>query len=137
MRIVTATVFTFVGVVSWCSQPVEAGDFLGWHQVSRYGTFDARYEDVWEDLNEDVYGAGKLNDLYADPHNLFDLGQGFWACPGCQYVPPDYEVLRQSVTNHTAPYAGSSWYRGLPRGMRTARPLSRETGAENRSERVP
>ena len=131
------SLLTFAIVAALDLSPLAAGDIIGWHQVHRYGTFDPRYEDVWEDLSTDVYGEGKLNDLSTDPCNLFDLGQGYWACPGCRSAPLHYETVRESVLAPPAPYAGASWYRGIPVGYRKENPLASDSGPYDESQRVP
>lgn len=115
----------------------SAGDALGWHRTHRYGTHDTTHQDVWNDLCRDVYGKGELDDLYSDPCHLFDLGCGFWACPGCRYAPLHYHAARHDVLSPAAPYAGSSWYRGVPAGSRREMPLRRGEGAHDHSEHVP
>lgn len=115
----------------------SAGGPLGWHRANHYGTCDSTHEDVWDDLCRDVYGKGMLDDLCADPCGLFDLGCGTWASPGCRYAPLHYESARQEVIAPAVPYAGSSWYRGVPIGMRQQTPLSSGAGAHGRSSHVP
>lgn len=130
-------IVTLAVVASLDISPILAGDIIGWHQANRYGTFDPRHEDVWKDLHEDVYGERKLNDLYKDPCDLFDLGQGLWACPGCRYAPLHYETVRQNVLTPHVPYAGASWYRGIPVGYRKEIPLAGGEGPYDESQRVP
>lgn len=102
--------------------PARSGDF--WHRLNWYGTLDMRPEDVVEDMTEDVYGAGKLRNLYSDPCDLFHLNRGTWACRGCRYAPLHYEELRPAALSHVTPYAGHSWYRGVPVGVRREARLS-------------
>lgn len=121
---------------AWCSSGFS-DDWLGWHAANYYGTFDNRREDVWKDMTEDVYCDGVLDDLYHDPCDLFHLGQGFWNCQGCYYAPLHYEQVRPTVLTPNAPYAGASWYRGIPVGKRERTPLAEGTGEYDKSDVVP
>lgn len=116
---------------------VFGGDWLGWHAKNHYGTCDPCPEDVWADMYEDVYGDDTLEKLYHDPHNLFHLGEGLWNCRGCRYAPLHYSQLRPTVLTPHTPYAGSSWYRGVPVGQRDQTPLAGGAGEYDESKIVP
>ena len=115
----------------------SAGDWFGWHAANHYGTFDDSPEDVWEDMTEDVYDDNTLEDLFHDPCDLFHFGCEFWACRGCSYAPLHYEEVRLSVLTPNTPYAGASWYRGVPVGRRDKTPLAEGAGEYDKSEVVP
>lgn len=121
---------------AWCSSGF-AGDWFGWHEANHYGTCDDNPEDVWEDMTEDVYGDDTLEDLFHDPCDLFHLGRGFWNCRGCYYAPLHYEQVRPCVLTPNTPYAGASWYCGVPVGHRTQIPLAGGSGEYDKSEVVP
>ena len=119
------------------SSSANAGDWFGWHEAHHYGTCDDSPEDVWEDMLEDVYADDTLEDLFHDPCDLFHLGRGFWACPGCRYAPLHYEEVRLSVLTPNTPYAGASWYRGVPAGRRDKTPLAEGAGPYDKSQTLP
>lgn len=131
-KIVLALIITS----AWCSSTF-AGDWFGWHQANHYGTFDDSPEDVWKDLTEDVYHDQTLEDLFRDRCDLFQLGRGFWNCRRCYYAPLHYEKVRTTVLTPNTPYAGASWYRGVPVGHRTRIPLAGGSGEYDKSEIVP
>ncbi len=119
------------------SSSASAGDWFNWHEANHYGTFDDSPEDVWEDMMEDVYYDDTLEDLFHDPCDLFHLGRGFWACRSCSYAPLYYEEVRASVLAPGTPYAGASWYRGVPVGRREKTPLAEGAGLYDKSQTVP
>ena len=133
MKTQSLTVFLVLATFGSAS----AGDWVGWHKANYYGTCDSRPKDVWEDMMEDVYGDDTLEKLFHDPCDLFHLGQGFWACRGCSYAPLHYEELLPCVLTPETPYAGASWYRGVPVGRRDKTPLAMGAGPYDKSQTVP
>lgn len=127
----------FLSLTSLATASASAGDWFGWHRANHYGTCDACPQDVWEDMIEDVYRDGKLKKLYRDPCDLFHLGRGSWACPGCTRSPLHYHEIRPCVLTPETPWAGASWYRGVPVGHRDRTPLAGDIGEYDRSQTVP
>lgn len=92
--------------------PAEADAFGGWHDLFRFGGFQRTRADVWDDLCEEVYDEGRLDDLWDDPHNLFQFGCGRYGCTGCT-APLHYRQFAPATfPQRSGHYPGSSWYRG-------------------------
>lgn len=91
----------------------------GWFQISRYGCLKTSEADVWRDLDK-IYSKGKLDNLYRNPCNAFDLE--FVKSPHACYAPLTSEL--DSIIGQQADDGIQSWYQNLPVGQRSRDPLA-------------
>lgn len=96
----------------------------GWFPISRYGCFKTTEAAVWQDLDK-IYSKGKLDNLYRNPCNAFDLE--FLNDPSSCHAPLSSDELDSNFDRMTEDGI-PSWYQNLPVGQRKRDPLAMPKG---------